>query len=65
MAFATAKVTLNTEIRASYESLCQSTNTSPRGDLYRVFMAKTRGMMAPTKQLPMMLKKIIEGIIPR
>lgn len=67
-AFAAARVALKTEIKASkkacFEGLCRSANETPWGDAYRVVMAKTRGVMAPTEQSPAMLGRIIEGLFP-
>lgn len=64
-----AKAALKTEIKASrkayFEGLCQNANAIPWDDAYRIVMAKTRGVMAPTEQSPLLLERIIEGLFPR
>ena len=69
VAFMAAKNALKREIkvskRASFEGLCQLANANPWGDAYRVVMAKTRGVMAPSERSPALLARIVEGLFPR
>lgn len=64
--FAAAKAAQKSQIRASkkacYEGFFQSANA---GDAYRIVMANTRSVMAPTEQYPEMLEGIIEGLFLR
>lgn len=66
--FAAERAALRGEIRASkkacFDGLCQSANANPWGDAYRVVMAKTKGVMAPTEQSPAFLERIVEGLFP-
>ena len=69
VAFLVANNALKREIkaskRASFEGLCQSADANPWGDAYRVVMAKTRGVMAPSERSPALLARIVEGLFPR
>lgn len=67
-AFREAKLALKKEIksrkRACFESLCESANSSPWGDAYRVVMAKTKGAIAPQEKSPELLRSIIDVLFP-
>lgn len=59
---------LNKEIkarkRACFNDLCQTANTTPWGDAYRVVMCKTKGTSAPPERSPAMLQRIVETLFP-
>lgn len=67
-AYRAAKLSLNKEIkarkRACFNDLCQTANTTPWGDAYRVVMCKTKGTSAPPERSPAMLQRIVETLFP-